>query len=84
MKPQHVKRIYGEQKINSIAPIGSTGVARTDGTFGTSYLQPGEFERLKAEGVQVVTMAEIECLEKIERSQSYDDPRQTTLFDFLA
>lgn len=85
MTPRHVSRIYGEQRIDIIAPIGSTGVGRTRGCFGTSYLMPGEFERLKAEGVEVVTMAQIEAIERQERRQECDDtgdddPRQMDLF----
>lgn len=63
MTPRHVDRLYGEKRIDLIAPIGSTGVGRSSSDFGSCYLQPGEFERLRTEGVPVTTMIEIERLE---------------------
>lgn len=67
MIPRHVSRIYGEKRIDLIAPIGSTGVGRSTSDFGSCYLQPGEFERLRTEGVPVTTMAAIERLERGQR-----------------
>lgn len=77
--PQHVFRVYGEERINTIARVGSTGVGRSPGGFGSCYLQPGEFERLESEGVKVVTMEDIEALERAERSGKPGVNAQLTL-----
>lgn len=79
MTPRHVFRVYGEKRIDLIAPIGSTGVGRSTSDFGSCYLHPGEFERLQAEGVPVVTMADMERLEQGERGR-----KTTTQMDFFS
>ena len=81
----HVLRCFGTMRIDVIAAVGSTGggIARTHGVVGIQYLQAGEFERLRSDGVNETTLTEMNthyAQEVIVLKHPHNEGNQLTLF----
>jgi hypothetical protein len=78
LPPKHVHRCYGVERIDLIAAVGTSGggLAKTFGDVGIQYLQVGELDRLRAEGVKEISLDEMDALYRQELQHLKDDNKQ--------
>jgi hypothetical protein len=80
----YVRRCYGLKYFDVICAVGNTGggIGRNLTEYGSEYLQKGELDKLRSDGVREITIGELLRLEAhdVKRLKTRDDPRQMGLF----